>query len=576
MVKGWRDGESGRLGEDGVFLADLLGRALLGSIDGVLRLQTHDASGPTDAHVFLARGVPVHVSGTAVLRDFLGQILVERGQAEAAVVESAFTAQDLEAQADPARRRPLGQVLEAQAGIPRDTILAAVREQIVRRLGYLMGLRGLTWSTLRSGADVVETIAVPVEGWTVLAHLIREHASDHELAVLSDDLLGHAVRLTAPIETLTALRLTAEELDLFRHLDRPRKVHQLELVSSSRRRTRTLLKTLNAVGVLELLPAAQGMPIKELVKNVAAPSTSVPPREDGGSSRPSGSGLGTSTPPSTPLASSVPPRSEHLASARPPTPAPRRDSPVVAELRAVHARIGKVTYYELLGAKTNAPVAEIRSAYTTQAKKFHPDALGGELAPDVESMARAVASALNDAYTTLSDVEKRGKYDAGVKSGNLVPDEAGSSRAIGAKTKYEMAIVHLRRHDYVKAREALRQAMDMHPQHGLYKGTLAWATFADPAAERSEAVLKSAKMLEEAIAASPREAQLHYYLGRVLKERGDIPDATESFKQTLMLEPKHKDAATELRLLVHRRKSAAADKKDKDKGGGMLSRLLKR
>ncbi len=567
---GWRDGETGRLG-DGAFFSDLLARALLGQVNGVLRLNTADA----DAHVFFQHGAPVHASGTAVLRDFLGQILVERGLASSELVESAFAAQDLESQADPTRRRPLGEVLHTQAGLDPEAVRSAVREQIVRRLGFLVTLESASWTTISSGADVVSTIAVPVDGWAVLAHVIREHAGDAELAALSDALLGHAVRLTASLDSLTALRLSAEEIDLFRHLDRPRKAHQLELAAPSRRRARTLLKTLWSVGVLELLPAAQGMPIKEVVKNVAAPTTgSLPPREEG--SVAPRSSLGTSTPPRTgmPAATSAPPRS---VTPLPPVSARKPDSPVVAELRQVHAKIGKVTYYELLGVKNNAPVPEIRTAYTTAAKKFHPDTMGAELEGELESLARAVASALNDAYTTLSDTEKRGKYDQGLKSGTMVVDEAGASRAIGAKTKYEMAVVHLRRHDYAKAREMLRQAMEMHPQHGLYKGTYAWTFFADPSLERAEAILKSAKMLEEAIAATPGEAALHYYHGRVLKERGDIPEAADAFKQALKLEPKHKDAATELRLLVHRKKSAEQEKKEKSSSvGSVISRFLKR
>lgn len=564
--RGWKHGASGRLGEADVYLGDLLAAALLAQVDGSVHLAT--AAG--EAHVFFQRGAPVHVSGTAVLHDFLGQLLVARGAVAHEVVESAYASQDLEARSNTTARRPLGAILVSDAGVSPDEVTSAVRDQIGRRLTHLMTIDAAHWTMTSGGVEAVAPIAVPVDGWAVLGHMLREHAQDSELAALSDALLGHAVRLTAAPDTLMALRPTLEEQELLRLLERPRKTHHLELVASAgRRRARTLLKTLDLLGVLERLPAAQGVPIKDAVKNVAAPSVSVsvPPREPSGvaeASSSGSSGTGGSAAPSPPAA---PPR------ALTPPPVSRKDSPMVAELRQVQARVGKVSYYDLLGVKTNAPAGDIRSAYTAAAKKFHPDAFGSDAGPDVEGVARVVAAALNDAYTTLSDPEKRGKYDQGLKVGHVVVDEQSGSRALGAKTKYEMSVVHLRRHDYAKARETLKMAMEMHPQNGLYKGAYGWTFFADPTQERAEAVLKAAKLLEEGLALSPKEAALHYYLGCVLKERGDTAEAAQCFKRALQLEPKHKDAASELRLLSSRKK---AEREKEKTAGSVLSRLLKR
>jgi|JI10StandDraft_1071094.scaffolds.fasta_scaffold217046_2 curved DNA-binding protein CbpA len=562
--RGWKHGASGRLGEADVYLGDLLAAALLAQVDGSLRLET--AAG--EAHVFFQRGAPVHVSGTAVLHDFLGQLLVARGAVAHEVVESAYASQDLEARSNTTARRPLGAILVSDAGVSPDDITSAVRDQIGRRLTHLMTIDAATWTMTSGGVDAVAPIAVPVDGWAVLGHMLREHAQDAELAALSDALLGHAVRLTAAPDTLMALRPTPEEQELLRLLERPRKTHHLELATAGRRRARTLLKTLDLLGVLERLPAAQGVPIKEAVKNVAAPSVSVsvPPREPSGVAEASSPGSGGSAAPAA-AAPVAPPR------ALTPPPVSRKDSPMVAELRQVQARVGKVSYYDLLGVKTNAPAGDIRAAYTAAAKKFHPDAFGSDAGPDVEGVARVVAAALNDAYTTLSDPEKRGKYDQGLKVGHVVVDEQSGSRALGAKTKYEMSVVHLRRHDYAKARETLKMAMEMHPQNGLYKGAYGWTFFADPTQERAEAVLKAAKLLEEGLALSPKEAALHYYLGCVLKERGDTAEAAQCFKRALQLEPKHKDAASELRLLSSRKK---AEREKEKSAGSVLSRLLKR
>ena len=63
-------------------------------------------------------------------------------------------------------------------------------------------------------------------------------------------------------------------------------------------------------------------------------------------------------------------------------------------------------YYEVLGCERNASEAEIKSAYRKMALKYHPDRNPG----DSESEARFKEAA--EAYSVLSDAQKRQRYDA--------------------------------------------------------------------------------------------------------------------------------------------------------------------
>ena len=65
----------------------------------------------------------------------------------------------------------------------------------------------------------------------------------------------------------------------------------------------------------------------------------------------------------------------------------------------------KRDYYEVLGVAKNAPADEIKKAYRTLAKKYHPDMNPGN--KEAETKFKEV----NEAYDVLSDADKKAKYD---------------------------------------------------------------------------------------------------------------------------------------------------------------------
>ena len=65
----------------------------------------------------------------------------------------------------------------------------------------------------------------------------------------------------------------------------------------------------------------------------------------------------------------------------------------------------KRDYYEVLGVPKDADEAALKKAYRVLAKKYHPDANPGD------KEAEAKFKEASEAYSVLSDPEKRKKYD---------------------------------------------------------------------------------------------------------------------------------------------------------------------
>ena len=61
-------------------------------------------------------------------------------------------------------------------------------------------------------------------------------------------------------------------------------------------------------------------------------------------------------------------------------------------------------YYQILGVKKDAALTDIKKAFRKLARKYHPDV-------SKEPNAEAKMKEINEAYTVLSDVEKRAAYD---------------------------------------------------------------------------------------------------------------------------------------------------------------------
>ena len=214
--------------------------------------------------------------------------------------------------------------------------------------------------------------------------------------------------------------------------------------------------------------------------------------------------------------------------------------------------------YARLGVEAKASSEAIRNAYLDAAKRFHPDRAAGALS-SLEAELQTLFGLLKDAYEQIATPDARAEYDASLTS--LSP--SASRREEGAIT-LKMGEVLLKKRDFPEALQKLRRAVELDAT-GDALAALAWCLVSDPkspAAAKEEA----ATLINRALRAHGATARTYYVAG-VLWRTKDPESALDAFRKALEIDPRHPDAALELRLIEQRRKNPA-------KGGGVLSGLL--
>lgn len=120
-------------------------------------------------------------------------------------------------------------------------------------------------------------------------------------------------------------------------------------------------------------------------------------------------------------------------------------------------------HYEVLGVGREATPAELRRAYLDLARRHHPDRLGGS----VEQM-----RAVNEAWATLRDSERRRRYDDSLRPASSPAPSRWSSETDGQAFAEEP--------DDDLRRDILEDLLDDRPIHGGMVRLPRWVAMLPP------------------------------------------------------------------------------------------------
>lgn len=208
-------------------------------------------------------------------------------------------------------------------------------------------------------------------------------------------------------------------------------------------------------------------------------------------------------------------------------------------IEAMHDTCESLGHYGVLGVKDNASVAEIKAAYYKAAKKFHPDMHFHYVDDSLKHKLSVIFSYVYEAYSTLSDPQKRREYD---KTIAIKPARLRSVQD-KARDAYEEGKTQLRKKDYQEAERLFGQAAyfdatisEYHYHYGL---TLI----------RLKKIKEAQKAFERARRLEPHNADYLSELGFVYLELGYPARAKGLFEKALSISPNNMRAAHGLKKI---------------------------
>lgn len=88
-------------------------------------------------------------------------------------------------------------------------------------------------------------------------------------------------------------------------------------------------------------------------------------------------------------------------------------------IETLYELVDELDYYRLLKIERGCPQSEITAAFRRESRRLHPDRLAALDDPAVQEKGNNIFTAINEAFRTLRDPDKRLQYDQGLAQGEL-------------------------------------------------------------------------------------------------------------------------------------------------------------
>lgn len=155
------------------------------------------------------------------------------------------------------------------------------------------------------------------------------------------------------------------------------------------------------------------------------------------------------------------------------------------EIQALAKIVDELDYYQILHLERSAAASDIKRAFHTCSRSFHPDT-NRQLGETIRAECARISKRITEAYCVLRDPRRRKAYDDHLGKGDGLRMQLSEARAAHAKQEvevrqgrtpqgrqfYQKANDAMKRGDWAGAVQNLQMALTFEPDNVLFKDEL--------------------------------------------------------------------------------------------------------
>jgi hypothetical protein len=562
----------------GMSLPRLLFALLRQRFTGTLELEQPGSwgEGSGTRSVWIRGGMPVFTDWASE-PDRLGDLLLAKG-----IIDAATHERGLRALAS--GNGLLGEILVGLGVIDPSMRIDALREQCVRKLVHLFGLRGgeiriVAHTPGKSNEPPEELASVNVLG-LISRGVVAHYDQARIVGEMGSALTGDLVATPALTRYQRQFGFVDEDARVLALLGRGVGFEGLMLPGVDPLRVSQIVYTLWTCQMLRFgqdaneaiakgATAAAAMQDAPAVASKPAPSKPVPVA----ASKP--------RPPSMPMPAASkppppPPVSKPAPEPEPPPPPPppsTDDFDFEGRLGMLEAKVqAEANAFELFALPADADRKQIRAVWAELSKRFHPDALEGIGRGDLRERVDKVFAALSEAYGVLSDKDAREKLcEAIVAGGSHVKATDDTSAVVRHAFEAELmardADKLLRGNSWERARDLFARAHELSPSDPDIEAALIYTRHMARPREMVE-IRVALGDLARVVELAPACSRAYYFSGMIHLQLDESEPAKQRFIEALRADARNVDAERQLRGLKIKERAAGPSESDK-KGFGL-------
>jgi curved DNA-binding protein CbpA len=208
------------------------------------------------------------------------------------------------------------------------------------------------------------------------------------------------------------------------------------------------------------------------------------------------------------------------------------------ELRGAYDSLKQQDHYEVLGVGRGASSQDVKKAYFSLAKLYHPDRHFSPEMGDMKEKLETLFVAIHEAYDTLADQAKRDRYDLELSSGMKKGGAAEGARSKqpdnkdAASARFKEGMKQFAANDFWDAAESFQWATRLDPNNAEYVFRLGLALSRMPrrGREAEEYLMKATEM-------APSSIEYYLELGDFYEKHGLKAKALDVYQEALKRDP---------------------------------------